>query len=344
MKVALVGLGYWGPKLLRNLVSIVGPTSVVAVDRAMNRLAAASAEHPGVHFLESFEEALEDDDVEAVIVATPVKTHAALASRALKSGRHVLVEKPLAGSVEDARELVGLASECDRTLMVGHTFLFSPRIERIAEYVHTGALGRIHYAASSRLALGPYRSDVSAIWDLAPHDFSILFHLLGEFPELVSTTGRCLTRQGYLDVAFINLTFPSGVVASVTVSWLAPKKIRNTIIVGEQKMLVYDDTDPDEPIRLHDKGFVFPESADFGENQLTFRSGDTVAPNVAASEPISLQLRHFFDCIKENGGPCRSDGVFGLRVVEALEAADRSWHEEGRPTEVEHSHIKSLVG
>ena len=263
------------------------------------------------------------------MIATPVASHAPLTTTALRGGRAVLVEKPLAGTAAEARELAELADELDLTLMVGHTFLFSPRLDVIRGYIQDGTLGPIHYATMSRFALGPYRSDVNVIWDLAPHDFSILSYLLGEFPTTVRTSGRSITRPGEPDVAFITLEFPSDVVAEVSVSWLAPRKVRNTIIVGDARMLVYDDMDADEPIKLHDKRFVLPEGDSFGEHQLTYRTGDTVAPYVSAQEPLANQLTHFLQCLR--GTPCRSDGWFGAGIVEVLEAADASYRLGGVP-------------
>jgi predicted dehydrogenase len=247
----------------------------------------------------------------------------------------VLVEKPLAGTAAEARALAELADAMGLTLMVGHTFLFSPRLDRIRGYIDDGTLGPIQYATLSRLALGPYRSDVNVVWDLAPHDFSILCYLLGEFPAVVQTAGRSITRPGSPDVAFMSLRFPSDVVAEVSVSWLAPRKIRNTIIVGESKMLVYDDMDADEPVKVYDKCFVLPEGDSFGEHQLTYRTGDTVAPYVSAQEPLANQLSHFVDCI-QGVTECRSDGWFGTAIVEALEAADLSYQRGGAPVTVDY--------
>lgn len=333
-KIAVVGLGYWGPKLLRNLVGMLGPGNVVAVDSAIDRLAMVTADFPGVTAIDSLDTALADPSLTAAVLATPVPTHAPLATRVLEAGKHVLVEKPLAGSTADGEALCRLAEERDRVLMVGHTFLFSPRVQVVATMIESGALGRIDYATSSRLSLGLYQQ-ANVIWDLAPHDFSILFRLLGEFPVQVQTTARCSRRPLLPDVAFINLTFPSGAVAQVTVSWLAPRKVRNTVLVGEKAMVVYDDTQPDEPVKLVDRGVgLVEEGADFGSNQLTYRYGDTLSPHVPADEPLGLELRHFIECISA-GAPCRSDGRFGLEIVRALEGADRSWQEGGRTVDLE---------
>ena len=336
MKTAIVGLGYWGPNLLRNLVALQGPKSVVVVEKSLDRVAAVATQYPSLTCSASLDRVLEDDEVEAVILATPVGTHAELALAALEAGRHVLVEKPLAGSVADASAVVARAEKQDRVLMVGHTFLFSPRVELMAQYLADGRLGRVQYATSSRLNLGLHQRDIGVIWDLASHDFSILFHLLGEFPVTVQTAGRGMVRTDNLDVAFITLRFPSGIVASVDVSWLAPRKVRNTVLVGNQQMMVYDDLDNEGPIKIYDKGVVMPDPENFGEHQLTYRHGDVLIPFVAAREPLAQELAHFLDCVSGAASlPCRSDGRFGLRVVEALEAAERSWQEDGQPIAVE---------
>jgi predicted dehydrogenase len=252
----------------------------------------------------------------------------------LAAGKHAFVEKPLAASSAEATELASMADARGLTLMVGHTFLFSPRVERVAQYLDTGAMGKVHYVISSRLNLGLHRSDANVIWDLAPHDFSIIFHLLKEFPVVAQTMVTSVVRPGMPDVAFINLTFPSGAIAQVTVSWLAPRKERSTVLVGQRNMTVYDDTNADEPIKIYDKGVVVPESADFGENQLTYRYGDMIAPHVPAHEPLARELAHFLECV-DSETPCRSDGWFGVQVVRALEAADQSWRRGGLPVAID---------
>ncbi|HEY2812548.1 MAG TPA: Gfo/Idh/MocA family oxidoreductase [Acidimicrobiales bacterium] len=332
-KVALVGLGYWGPKLLRNLIESPRVNGVVVVDRNVDRLAAACRQFPSARPALNLEEALEDDDVRAVFVATPVETHGELTRLALEAGRHVLVEKPLTASTQEAIELTRLAESFNLRLMVGHTFLFSPRLDCIVEYLKRGALGRVHYMTSARLNLGLHRSDANVIWDLAPHDFSILFHLLGETPDTVQTVAGSANRFTLPDVAFINLTFPSGALASVTVSWLAPRKVRNTVIVGEQQMIVYDDTNSDEPVKIYDQGVIIEDSNSFGENQLTYRYGDTIAPHVVAAEPLGLEIDHFLQRIDDDE-PLKSDGWFGASIVAALEAAHRSWELGGVKVDV----------
>lgn len=338
MSIALVGLGYWGPKLLRNLVALAGPDAVVAVDFSVPRVAAAQAQFPSVRFELDLERAIARGDIEGVVIATPVATHAKVAHIALDHGCHILVEKPLAGTVRDAEEILEHASAVDRQVMVGHTFLFSPRVGRIEEFLRNGEIGEVHYVTSSRLNLGLYRNDVNVIWDLAAHDFSILFHLLDEFPEVVQTSARSSVRPDVPETAFVNLAFGSGAIASVAVSWRAPRKVRSMVIVGDYRMIAYDDTNNDEPVKIFDKGIVVPDSADFADNQLTYRYGDTLAPHIAASEPLTLQLAEFLDVVR-TGRPGRSDGEFGLRVVEALEAADRSWRHGGQSVAVTSSRV-----
>ncbi len=226
-----------------------------------------------------------------------------------------------------------MADALNVRLMVGHTFLFSPRVERIAELLRRGETGRLQYVTSARLNLGMHRSDVNVIWDLAPHDFSVIFYLLGEFPQSVQTMAKGIVHQGSPDVAFINLTFPSGTIASVSVSWLAPRKVRNTVLVGDKAMIDYDDTRADEPVKIYHKGLAEPlDTAAFGANQLTYRYGDTVAPYVPADEPLAREIDHFFSFM-EGGAPI-SDGWFGCHVVRALAAADSSWREGGLPVPI----------
>jgi predicted dehydrogenase len=333
-RVALVGLGYWGPNLLRNLVSGLGVDGVVAVDARADRLESARAAHPGLALESRLERALDRHVVDAVVIATQVSTHHALACTAIAAGCQVLVEKPLAASSIEAEDLVDRASAAGVILMVGHTFLFSPRVELMQRCVAEGLLGEIQYVTSARMNLGLHQSDVSVVWDLAPHDFSILFRVLGEFPERVRASGRSMLDGDRAEVAFLELDFPSGVIASVSVSWLAPSKSRRTVIVGDRQMLVYEDLDAEQPVRLYDRGVVLPEPQNFGEHQLTYRHGDIQAPHVPAVEPLAREVEHFLACV---GGTetCRSDGEFGLRVVKALEAAEQSMARRGEPVDVQ---------
>ena len=332
MDIAMLGLGYWGQKVMRNLVDHLGVEHIVAVDPHLEALNAIGKKYSGIAMELSLDRALERRSIDAVVIATPLQSHYELAKTALLAGCHVLVEKPMTDNVDQAIELAQLADELGRVLMVGHTFLFSPRVELLAKYIAEGHFGRVHYLTSSRLNLGLVRHDANVIWDLAPHDFSILFHLLQETPCSVQTLARSVMRR-IPEVAFVNLTFPSGIVAQVTVSWLAPRKVRNVVVVGEQRMAVYDDTDADEPIRVYDKGIESQEGADFAAHQLVYRYGDTVSPNVSAAEPLARQLAHFVTSCAAGSRPL-SDGWFGAQVVEALDAAHRSFLAGGTPIEI----------
>ncbi|GAB3454102.1 Gfo/Idh/MocA family protein [Actinophytocola sediminis] len=331
--IALVGLGYWGEKLLRGLVSLVGPSRVMAVDQDPARLVWASRHHPSVSCRSGLDNALADPAVEAVILATPITCHAEQAAAALAANRHVLVEKPLTTDTGHAVALAELAERVGRVLMVGHTFLFSPRVRWLHQRLTTTGIGDVRYVMSSRLNLGRHQPATNVIWDLAPHDFSIVLHLLKEHPLTASTSARGILHQERPDVAFIDLTFPSGIIASVTVSWLAPRKVRSMVVVGDESMIVYDDLEPDEPVKVHDKGVILDMSTGTGTHQQAYRYGDTVAPHIAAREPIVDQLAHFLACVGSGKRPL-SDGWFGARVVAALAAAEESWRADGIPVPV----------
>jgi predicted dehydrogenase len=333
-RVALVGLGYWGTKILRSLVALLGPDGVVAVDAEQGRRDEAARTHYGLSVLASMDEALSLDDVDAVLIATPVSSHVGLAQAALEAGRHVFVEKPLAIDPEQARRTAELADRSGLVLMVGHTYLFSPVIERMCAEVRSGGLGRVHYVTSERLNLGLYRDDANVIWDLAPHDLSVLMALLDEEPVAAQALARSMVRAGVPDVAFLNFMFPSGAVASVNVSWLAPRRTRQLVVVGDLRMMSYDDSRAEEPFKVYDRGVVAPEDDEVTDDRLTYRYGDTVSPVLSQREPLAVELAHFLSCVRD-GATCRSDGWFGVRVVEALAAADQSWRMGGTPVAVE---------
>jgi predicted dehydrogenase len=330
VKVAQVGLGYWGPKLLRNLVERLGESHVVAVDSNAQRLRDLARVYPSVASYTSLDDALADAEVGAVVIATPLETHYHLTKAALEAGRHVLVEKPMATSSQEADELADLAECRGLTLMAGHTFLFSPRVEFIHDYLRGGGFGQMLYVTSERLNLGLHRRDANVIWDLAPHDFSILLHLLGETPSTVQTVARCSGGFHLPEVAFMTLGFASGVIAQVTSSWVAPLKVRRSVFVGSDQMILYDDTNAEESVKVYDKGVEIPDSSSFADNIMTYRFGDTRAPHISSAEPLGRQIAHFLDCA-ESGARCRSDGRFGAEVVRVLEAAQCSWMRGGAP-------------
>jgi predicted dehydrogenase len=322
VRFAVVGLGYWGPNLLRVLVDDADASVRWICDLDADRLVRYSRRYPAVRTTTDLDDVLADDEVDAVLIATPVFTHVELCARSLRAGKHTFVEKPLATSVGPADELVQLARTQRRVLMCGHTFVYSPAVNAVKAMLEAGELGDIYFISSSRVNLGLHQRDVSVIWDLGPHDFSILLHWLGERPEAVRATGRDSIVPGVTDVAFVTLRFPSGIVAQVELSWLSPSKLRRTVVVGSQKMVVYEDGIP-EPIRLFDHGVVYSDPESFGQYQLSYRTGDIIAPKLATHEPLSVELADFSRAIRE-GDEMPYHSLLARDVVAITEAASRS--------------------
>jgi predicted dehydrogenase len=327
LTVGVIGLGYWGPNLLRVLAD--DPDVVVKwlCDRDPERLARFARRHPAARPTARAEQLLEDPDTDAIVIATPVGTHFELAAASLAAGKHTFVEKPLAPSAALAGELIARAGRAGRVLMCGHTFLFSPPVRAVRRMLDAGALGDVYFASSSRVNLGPYRSDVSVVWDLGPHDFSILLYWFGEPPATLRATGRDALASGIADVAFIAMTFPGGVVANVELSWLAPSKLRRTVLVGSERMLVYDDGGS-EPIRLFDRGIVLARGEPLGQSRLAYRTGDVVSPQLETCEPLAAELAEFARAARE-GDPLHAQSALALDVVRMTEAAESSLTQGG---------------
>jgi len=323
LRVALVGYGYWGPNLLRNYMELPDAWVAWVCDPRPEALEKAKLRYPAVDVTTDLAEVLADESVEALVVATPISTHHPIAKAALEAGKHVFVEKPMTADTAQACELVELAGARGLTLMVGHTFVFSPPVRKVKELIDAGELGDIYFITTQRVNLGLHQKDVSVVWDLAPHDLSILYYWLGEAAGAINVTGRACIAGGIPDVAFINLRFPSGVVAEIQASWLSPVKLRRTIVVGSRKMLIYDDTESVEKVKLFDHGVDFREPTDFGEFQMSYRTGDIVSPKVQGQEPLWLEASHFVHCVRTGETP-ETDGWAGLRVVASLEAAQAS--------------------
>jgi predicted dehydrogenase/protoporphyrinogen oxidase len=332
IRVGVVGVGYWGPNLVRNLAESPEFELVHVCDLRPDPLAAVSRRYPGVRSSTRFEELLRDGEVDAVAIATPVSTHHALAMSALEAGKHTFVEKPLAASSEEVLELTQLAETNGLVLMPGHTFVYSPPVTTIKNLIDSGELGDIYFISSSRVNLGLHQPDVSVVWDLGPHDFSILRYWLGALPAQVSALSRSCLLPEVPDVCFINLTYPSGTIAHVELSWLAPSKLRRTAIVGSQKMVVYDDTS-NESVRIFDSGAMLPDPESFGEYRLSYRTGDIVSPRVDATEPLALELADFKAAIRDEK-PLISSPELGLDVIRTIEAVDRSLVQGGVPVSV----------
>ena len=322
LRVAVVGLGYWGPNLIRNLHDLPEVGELWACDVRKDRLDAIVARYPATKATTQYEAVLANASIDAVLVATPISTHYELGSAALRAGKHVFIEKPLAASSHTALALIELAADAGLVVMPGHTFIYSPSVVMIRSLIECGDLGEIYFVSTSRVNLGLHQSDVSVAWDLGPHDFSILRHLLKETPSRVSALARGCIIPDTPDVAFIDLEYASGTVGHVELSWLSPSKLRRTTIVGSRKMVVYDDTST-EPVRVFDSGAALPDPATFGEFRLTYRTGDILSPHVDAAEPIYRELQDFCRAIVDGRTP-QSSAELGLEVVRTIEAVDAS--------------------
>jgi predicted dehydrogenase len=333
LNVAVIGYGYWGPNLVRNVIESSELNLVALCERDPARGAAFSAKVPGVPVQPDLDLLLDDPDLDAVIIATPPRTHHAIVGAALRAGKHVLVEKPLATTTADAEDLIAIADTGGVVLMPGHTFLYSPSVNKVKELVRGGALGEVYFVTSSRMNLGKYQAD-GVVCDLAPHDFSILLYWLEEPIVRVAASACSVFQANVPETAFLTLTFASGATANVQLSWLAPRKVRQMTVVGSQRMVQYDDTSADEAVRVYDRGMEFSTPRNFGEYQLTYRSGDIVAPRLEAAEPLSLELQDFARAITTGSTP-RSHAQLGLEVVAAMEAAEDSMRRGGEPVTVE---------
>jgi predicted dehydrogenase len=331
--IGVIGAGYWGPNLIRNFSHLKGAEVTVVCDVDQGRLDHVSSLFPSVRTTTDWKELIASD-LDAVCIATPVRLHYEMAAAALASGKHVLVEKPLTADVGQARELVALAEQNDRVLLVDHTFVYSPAVNHMRDIVASGDIGDVHYVSMSRLNLGLFQKDINVVWDLAPHDISVLTYVLGACPESVATHGNSNILPGIEDVAMVTLYFPNNVVAFVHVSWLDPSKVRKATFVGSKKMLVYDDIEPLEKIKIYDKGVDGPAHYDtFGDFQFAYRYGDIYTPFLASTEPLQIECRHFLDCIERKASP-RSGGVEGLEVVRILEAANQSLRNGGTRVDI----------
>ncbi len=330
VSIAVVGYGYWGPNLVRNFAETPGARLAAVCDMNAARLEPIRLRYPAVEVTSEYDEVLRNPKIDAVAIATPVHTHFDLARRALLAGKHVLVEKPIASTSDEALELIELADRQKRTLMVDHTFVYTPAVRKIRELIDSGQVGQVYYYDSTRINLGLFQPDVNVIWDLAVHDLSILEYILPAKPRAVSATGTAHVEGRPANVAYLTLFFDSALIAHVHVNWLAPVKLRQTLIGGSKKMIVYDDLQPSEKIKVYDKGITVtndPESS--YKLRVGYRSGDMWAPQLDATEALRTEALHFVRCV-ESGQRPQSDGAAGFRVVQVCEAATRSLTERGR--------------
>jgi predicted dehydrogenase len=331
----VIGFGYWGPKLARNLSEMANTELEWVVDLDAERRERAQEQYPSAQTTSDLDEMLRSD-VEAVVVATPIRTHYKVAKAALDAGKHVLVEKPLTATSEEAEQLMRIAERSGLTLMVGHTFQYHAAIRALREIVASGEIGEVCYVDMARLNLGLFQSDINVLWDLAPHDLSILLYVLQQDPITVSARGSATVTPGIHDVAYVELRFPGNILGHIHVSWLDPCKVRRVTIVGSKKMVVCNDLADVEKIRIYDKGVDRPYETDrFADFPLTYRYGDVHIPHIPFVEPLRVQLDHFVDCIRTGATPI-SDAKIGLKVVRILEQADRSLNDGGLREPVAH--------
>ncbi len=327
--IAVVGCGYWGPNLVRNFRALPGVTVAAICDRSSERLNHIGKLYPEVKKLTDYTRVLEDSTIDMVAVATPVSTHHSLAAASLKAGKHTFVEKPLASSSGQCRELVEIADACSRTLMVGHTFIYTTTVRKIKEIVDSGEIGELMYISCRRLNLGLFQKDINVAWDLAPHDLSIILFIMNAKPVSVNCQGKAHVSHGIEDITNISLSFTNGGFATIQSSWIDPRKVREITIVGTKKMIVYDDTEPLEKIKIYDKRVEAPPHYDtFGEFQYSYHYGDILSPFIPQVEPLKIECQHFIDCVDKAACP-DSSGHHGLAVVEILEAATESLRNGG---------------
>jgi len=329
IKVGAVGCGYWGPNLIRNLRQSEGCELKRICDVSEERLRHMRRLYPEVATTNRFEDILNDAEIAAVVIASPVRFHYEMAKACLAVGKHVFIEKPMARTEAEAAELVALAARQGLVIMVGHTFLFSPAVRRMKEIVDAGDIGELQYISARRLNLGLFQKDINVAWDLAPHDLSIVLHLLNELPVSVSCQGSSHVTRGIEDVTMMYLTFSRNRCAFVHNSWLDPRKTRQMTVVGSQRIIVYDDTEPLEKLKIYDARVEVPPHYDsFAEFTYSYHYGDAYVPRIKQDEPLKLECQHFLDCIRGDCAPVAS-GERGLEVVAILEAASQSLLRQG---------------
>ena len=327
LKFGVIGYGYWGPNIVRNLRSLEGCQVVGICDQTPAARKRIQSAHPGVPVHSDFRELVESADVDAIAVITPVWTHYELAKAALENGKHVFVEKPFTSTVGQAEELINLAERKNLQIMVDHTFLFTGAVRKIQKLLADDTLGKLYYYDSTRVNLGLFQHDCNVIWDLAPHDLSIMNHLLHKDAEAISATGQAHVNE-HEDIAFITAYFPDKVIAHINVNWISPVKVRTTMISGEKKMLVWNDLEADEKLKIYDKGVDVKSQEGVYNLLVSYRSGDMWAPQVEQVEALKLELGYFVECINKSEKPF-NDGCAGIKVVRMLEAASKSLAKRG---------------
>jgi len=327
MNFGVVGYGYWGPNIVRNLMALEGSQVRMIADLSPAARTRAQKAHPGVKVTASASELIQSTEIDAVAVISPVWTHYELTKQVLENGKHAFVEKPFTSTAAQAEELVELAAQKNLKIMVDHTFLFTGAVKRIAQLVDEGALGNLYYYDSTRVNLGLFQHDINVLWDLAPHDLSIMDYIIKASPEAVVATGQG-HLNGHEDVAFMTLYFPDKVIAHINVNWLSPVKVRTTLIGGEKRMLVWNDLEADEKLKIYDKGVDITSREGVYQMLVSYRSGDMWAPQLEQVEALRQEMSYFVDCVTSGAEPF-NNGIAGLRVVRMLEAASESLKQRG---------------
>jgi predicted dehydrogenase len=332
LRIGVIGYGYWGPNIVRNFHGQEHSRVVAVCDKSEKSLKRVHQTYPEMRVMEDCQELIKSKDIDAVAIVTPVWTHFELAKAALENGKHVFVEKPFTCTMAQGEELIELASRKNLKIMVDHTFLFTGAVKRIHQLIDDGTLGNLYYYDSTRVNLGLFQHDVNVIWDLAPHDLSIMNYLIKEKPQAVVATGE-RHLNGVADVAFINIFYPNNMIGHINVNWLSPVKVRTTLIGGEKKMVVWNDLEADEKIKVYDKGVEMSNGEGVYQLLVSYRSGDMWAPRVEQIEALQAEAAYFTDCVMNNKKPF-NDGQAGLEVVKMLEAADRSLEQKGKIIEL----------
>jgi len=331
INVGVIGYGYWGPNLVRNFVANADTNVEFVADRDRDRLDRVASLYPAIRLTTSADELIRDPDVDAVVIATQVDSHFPLALSALRAGKHVLVEKPIASTSEQARQLIDEAAERDLVLMVDHTFVYTGAVRNMHELIRTTAFGTVRYYDSTRVNLGLFQHDVNVLWDLAVHDLSIMTHILDRSPVAVSATGHSHIPGQPEYAAFLTLFFGDDAIGHINVNWLSPVKIRRTLVGGDRQMIVYDDLETSEKVKLYDKGItVTPTPEQVHKLLISYRTGDLWSPNVPATEALAVEASHFAACVRGDESPI-TGGQAGLEIVRILEAANQSMHSRGAP-------------
>jgi predicted dehydrogenase len=334
--IGVVGCGYWGPNLIRNFYGLPDCELKAICDLDIKRLNHLKSLYPKVEVSTDFQQIVSRPDIDALVIATSAPSHYPMAKQALEAGKHVFIEKPMATSSAQCDELVAMAAAADLTLMVGHTFLYSSPVRRIKEIIAKGDIGDIRYISARRLNLGLFQRNINVTWDLAPHDISIILYIVGMLPSSVNCQGNSHVTKGIEDVTSLCINFDSGVFATVQNSWLDPRKVREMTIVGSRRMIVYDDVQPLEKVRIYDTRVETPPHYDtFAEFQYSYHYGDSYIPYVKQEEPLKVECQHFLECIRTRKRPI-TDGVHGSHVVRILEAASHSLRDNGSPIKFEH--------